>query len=62
MKKLFNFRENLGEIAQKSSAENLKTALYFQRLFDGYLSQILPKIEQFLIATYIKQTSPYKTA
>src|SRR5277367_4510413 len=38
-----------GEVAQKSSAGNLKTDLYFQT-FLGYFSQILHKIEQFFHA------------
>ena len=41
-----------GEIARKSSAGNLKTAFYFQRLF-GYFSQILPKIEQFYKGMFV---------
>ena len=49
MKKVFNFVENLGEIAQKS----LKIQLCIQisrAWFSGYFSLILPKIEQFFHA------------
>src|SRR5277367_4223403 len=37
MKKLFNLVGNLGEIAQKPRAENLKTAVYFSETFGLFI-------------------------
>src|SRR5277367_4897182 len=62
MKNLFNFGENLGEVAQKS----LKIQSCFQisrAWFLGYFAQSLPKFEQFFscsvkLSNFWERTSP----